>query len=64
MINHLLYNLFCPSVFSAFFIQRHQFLEETEKIEHIVTEETLKCISRYVNFLKDNPEIKKLFENY
>ncbi|MGE5632035.1 MAG: metal-dependent transcriptional regulator [Caulobacteraceae bacterium] len=39
-------------------------LEETEKIEHILNEETLRCISLFVNFIKDNPDIGDKFEAY
>lgn len=39
-------------------------LEETEKIEHILDEETLKCISLFVAFIKDNPEIEDAYKSY
>lgn len=39
-------------------------LEETEKIEHTISKETLNCIIDYLNFLNDNPDIKKKFEVY
>lgn len=39
-------------------------LEETEKIEHSVNEETLKCLSLYVSFLKSSPEIINAFDMY
>jgi Mn-dependent DtxR family transcriptional regulator len=39
-------------------------LEETEKIEHSVNEETFKCISNFVNFIKNNPEIRNALETY
>jgi len=39
-------------------------LEETEKIEHTISKETLSCIVNYLSFLEDNPDIKKKFEVY
>lgn len=39
-------------------------LEETEKIEHTISNQTLRCIVEYVNFLKHNPEIINDFEIY
>lgn len=39
-------------------------LEETEKIEHSINEETLECISVFVSFIKNNPETKNAFEIY
>lgn len=39
-------------------------LEETEKIEHSVNEETLKCIHGFLNFIKDNPDIKNKFQAF
>ena len=36
--------------------------EETEKIEHTVSRETLRCMANYLNFLKENPHIEKKFE--
>jgi Mn-dependent DtxR family transcriptional regulator len=39
-------------------------LEEAEKIEHILDEEALKCISFFVAFIKDNPEIEEQYKSY
>ncbi len=39
-------------------------LEETEKIEHTVNRETLRCMVYYLSFLEDNPHIRKKFESY
>jgi len=39
-------------------------LEEAEKIEHILDEETLKCISLFVAFIKDNPEVEDKYRSY
>lgn len=32
-------------------------LSETEKIEHTVNEETIRCFEEYVSFIKDNPDL-------
>lgn len=39
-------------------------LEETEKIEHIVSKETLRCMANCLSFLKDNPNIEKKIKIY
>lgn len=39
-------------------------LEETEKIEHSINAETLKCIWNFINFTTENPHIKNEFEEY
>lgn len=39
-------------------------LEETEKIEHTINNETLKCFVGFIEFLKSNPDINQKFENY
>lgn len=39
-------------------------LEETEKVEHTLSNETVKCFERYLNFMSDNPIIKDTFMKY
>jgi Mn-dependent DtxR family transcriptional regulator len=39
-------------------------LEETEKIEHSINKETLKCISYFVKFMKNNPIIWHSLDAY
>lgn len=39
-------------------------LEETEKMEHTVSGETLRCMTIYLSFLRDNPHIEKKFKFY
>jgi Mn-dependent DtxR family transcriptional regulator len=39
-------------------------LEETEKIEHTISDETLECINNFIDFLQNNPNIKKMIANY
>jgi len=38
-------------------------LEQTEKIEHAIYEETMEKINNFILFLKDNPEIYELYTN-
>ncbi len=39
-------------------------LEETEKIEHTISKETLICIADLTSFFEENQEIVKKFSNY
>lgn len=39
-------------------------LEETEKIEHTISTQTLKCLADFVNFFKNRPEVINEFELY
>lgn len=42
----------------------NSFLEETERIEHSINEETLKCFHEFLNFVEGDPDIKDKFERY
>ncbi|MDD2202946.1 MAG: iron dependent repressor, metal binding and dimerization domain protein [Bacilli bacterium] len=39
-------------------------LEETEKMEHTISNGTLICFNRFISFLEDKPNIKKMIANY
>lgn len=39
-------------------------LEETEKIEHSINEETLKCIHEFLDFVEGNSDVQNKFESY
>ena len=39
-------------------------LEETEKIEHTISNKTTKCFQDFVQFIKDNPGILVKFKTY
>lgn len=39
-------------------------LEETEKMEHTINKQTVKCFSNYVRFMKNNPDIYLKFTKY
>lgn len=45
-------------------VSEGEILEQTEKIEHTISEETTKCFRKYVQFMKDNPKINDKFKNY
>lgn len=32
-------------------------LSETEKVEHTISDDTIKCFEEYINFIKDNPDV-------
>ncbi|MEA4932821.1 MAG: transcriptional regulator MntR [Lawsonibacter sp.] len=39
-------------------------LQETEKIEHTLSNETTLCIERFVEFCRNNPDIKNRYDAY
>ncbi len=39
-------------------------LEETEKIEHTISNKTTKCFQDFVQFIKDNPHVVAEFKTY
>jgi Mn-dependent DtxR family transcriptional regulator len=39
-------------------------LEETEKIEHTISNQTTQCFQDFVQFIKDNPKIVIKFKIY
>ena len=39
-------------------------LVETEKVEHTLSIETIKCFEKYINFINDNPDIIIKFNDY
>lgn len=39
-------------------------LEETEKIEHTISNKTLECFNNYINFINDNLDINEKFIKY
>lgn len=45
-------------------ISENNLLEETEKIEHTVSTETLHCFLRFMNFLEQNNDIKEKLTQY
>lgn len=39
-------------------------LEETEKVEHTISVQTVKCFEDFINFLDENPDIIRRFNEY
>ncbi len=52
------------SKFLEFLGVSNNLLEQTEQIEHVVDEETLKCISKFVRFIDENSEIKNKYSEF
>lgn len=45
-------------------ISNENVLEETEKIEHTISNETLKCFERFASFLNQNNEIIEIYNKF
>ena len=45
-------------------ISESEILEETEKIEHTISNQTTKCFQDFIKFIKDNPKIVIEFKTY
>lgn len=45
-------------------IEENHLLEETEKIEHTINENTLQCFTNFIEFLKANKDVKKRLSEY
>ncbi|MDI6601388.1 MAG: iron dependent repressor, metal binding and dimerization domain protein [Thermoanaerobacteraceae bacterium] len=41
-----------------------EILTETEKIEHTVSEQTMKCFNDFICFMNNNPDIRKKYISY
>lgn len=39
-------------------------LAETEKVEHTLSDETVKCFERYISFIQENPDILARLKEY
>lgn len=39
-------------------------LEETEKIEHTISEQTVKAFGYFVSFMRENPDFEQAFSDY
>ncbi|MBC2581297.1 metal-dependent transcriptional regulator [Clostridium sp. DJ247] len=45
-------------------VSKNKILEETEKVEHTISNETVKCFQCYISFIKSNPDIKTKFKDF
>jgi len=49
------------NMIEAFFrllgINEEKILAETEKVEHMLSDETVKCFEKYILFVKENPDV-------
>ncbi|WP_434631692.1 metal-dependent transcriptional regulator [Thermoanaerobacterium thermosaccharolyticum] len=45
-------------------IEENHLLEETEKIEHTISEKTLQCFTNFIEFLKSNKDVKERLTEY
>lgn len=49
---------------SSLGLENVHLLEETEKIEHTISENTLQCFTNFIEFLKTNNDVKKRLNEY
>ena len=52
------------SFFRIIGIDEDKILTETEKTEHTISAETVKCFERYISFIKDNPDVLERLKKY
>lgn len=45
-------------------IPESSILQETEKVEHTISVQTVKCFESFINFLGENSDISKRFQEY
>ncbi|QAA34874.1 transcriptional regulator MntR [Clostridium manihotivorum] len=45
-------------------ISEDKILIETEKVEHTLSNQSIKCFDKYIAFIKDNPDIAVRFNEY
>lgn len=52
------------SFFRLLGIDDEKILTETEKVEHTLSDETVKCFEKYISFVKENPDILARLREY
>ncbi|HML38655.1 MAG TPA: iron dependent repressor, metal binding and dimerization domain protein [Bacillota bacterium] len=52
------------SFFRIMGIDEDRILTETEKVEHTLSAETVKCFERYMSFIKENPDVLERLKKY
>ena len=45
-------------------ISKNTILAETEKVEHTLCEETVKCIEEFIGFVRNNPDVTIRYDSY
>jgi Mn-dependent DtxR family transcriptional regulator len=45
-------------------ISEDQLLAETEKVEHMLSDETIKSFQKYISFTNDNPDVQERWNEY
>lgn len=50
--------------FRLFGISEDRLLAETEKVEHMLSDETVKSFQKYISFIKDNPDVLERLNEY
>jgi Mn-dependent DtxR family transcriptional regulator len=50
--------------FRLFGVDEEKILAETEKVEHTLSDETVKCFERYISFIKENPDVLKKLNGF
>lgn len=50
--------------FTVLGISENSVLEETEKVEHVISDHTLKCIQNFSNFIQVNEDISIKYKTY
>ena len=46
------------SFFRLIGIKEERILAETEKVEHMLSDETVICFEKYISFIKENPDVQ------
>lgn len=52
------------SFFRLFELNEEKILTEAEKVEHTLSDETVKCFERYISFVKENPDVLKRLHEF
>ncbi|MFB0921833.1 MAG: iron dependent repressor, metal binding and dimerization domain protein [Oscillospiraceae bacterium] len=45
-------------------VSKKTILEETEKVEHTLCEETIVCIEKFIDFIKSNPDVAIRYDEF
>lgn len=45
-------------------VSKNTILDETEKVEHTLCEETLVCVEKFIEFIKNNPDVAIRYDEF